>query len=718
MVVGRDSETSGSSYHVWRLNSDATLDTTFDAVDLGSNFSSPTSTDSVCEQQRETDPNRYQASCSYLNTFTVNESGNRYAVSFTREVRGAGNSTNYDRSITTLAVGDLATGQVIATQNTIRSTGEGSLSDWSQYSAIELGKTACTTGIGATNNGIPLSYSWLQDWSMMLRPNGSILATTECQYSNFDDVNRGTSVTEYEASVMVAVVPSGSSMVIDTSFGTNGIIVLQNDLTRCNQSGPPTNFNTGVKSLTSTDVFFFRTQSTYQRTTTVPDDLQSSGVTSYDGCRFNNIDNDIRTSITAFQVNGAIKNTATLPAGSDYYPTRWVIDQEGRWNSIVNVFSPGQDGPPSNTAIRLTKDGKLDTTNGESGLRVLSTLPSTVTVNGSSVFVNYFANGVANTAAETLFTGMASTGNAYSCNDPDTVYTRTYFPYYFGLDSGLLSTYGSDGLGEGVPVFLTSRDSCYGGFLASASFVDSLGRPRLVAQTRASGSQQAGLISVVWNAPSGVTGGGDGSGATSASTRTDNKVYSRKLPTRVQTNTALTVLTKKASRTRSLRSRTPKICVATRQEVVMVKKGSCTVEILNKSTGAKIRTLTTRVREADVEVGTTVTAENAVMFKRASTRLSKAAKAQIAEIAESASTAQRIILVGHTALLTEANGWNNFISLQRVARVKDALQAEFRAAGVDVPVTIVSLGSKAPLTTKQTEKAQTKNRRVNIYIVP
>jgi outer membrane protein OmpA-like peptidoglycan-associated protein len=205
--------------------------------------------------------------------------------------------------------------------------------------------------------------------------------------------------------------------------------------------------------------------------------------------------------------------------------------------------------------------------------------------------------------------------------------------------------------------------------------------------------------------------------STASSGRTDTKVYSRKLPTTTQVDTTLTVLTKKASKTQMLRTRTPKVCVNLTQSVVLVKAGTCRLEVLDKSTKRVVRSLSTRVRTDETTAGTTVNGQDAISFQRISTRLSASARAQVAELATTAAEAKRVILIGHTASLTENNVSNNRIALQRAAAVKAALRAEFKKAGVKVPISIVSVGPNAPLTTKKSNSAQARNRRVEVFII-
>jgi outer membrane protein OmpA-like peptidoglycan-associated protein len=520
-----------------------------------------------------------------------------------------------------------------------------------------------------------------------------------------------------------ALKPSAGSLVIDTSFGSNGFLSTVDPATSCGYNMPAFSVNTALTSNTSTALFAPLMLATFPRQTTVPNSPSFNGVTSYSGCYQSGPSQNMVTKIISIQANGTIKNTVDLPTGFDYFVNRWVIDPQGRWNASVRPTPMGgqqSPTPPSVEFIRLLPDGSFDTSFGTNGIKAMPSLPRAVTVNGTSVNMNYSISGFATTATGILFTGfaIAFSGNSSCGSPPYANSTMTYYPYYVSSDSGLLTSYGNNGLGDPISIEVLGADRCSPGGAVRTSYINSSGAHALFAQTRAIGAQSAGLMMATWNAATGVTGGGEGGGAVGTMSRTDNKVYSRKLPTRTQEGTALKVLTKKASRTQMLRSTTPKICVTLTESVVLVDEGRCNVQIVNKSDRRVVRSLSTRVRSTDVEVGTTVEVEDAIPFARVSTRLSKSAREQVVELAESAATAKRIILVGHTALLTEATASNNFISLQRAAAVKSALQAEFKKAGVNIPISIAALGSRAPLTTRSSEAAQSRNRRVDIYVMP
>lgn len=711
-VVGANISTPGSALHLWKVNDDLSMDTTFGAVSLGTNFTLPTAANSNCVANPSPG-----YTCSFLTGFSINETADRYAIAFSRQLSGSGNNSSVSNTINSVALGKISTGEILASVN-IGSDQTGlPLSDWSQYNPVDMGKNACTATTGATLNGSPLEYTFQR--SLAIRPDGSLILGISCDYSNRNVFPTPTSINEYETSLLYALKPSSGALVLDTSFGTNGVVVTFNDITKCGFDFGVGTVNTSLTSNDSPALFAPINVLESPRTTTLPSWFSGyQGVTSYSGCESGFSSSTSSSKLITMQANGTIKNTLSFPNNMSLMLSRWVIDPQGRWNTTSSTSMSGASSSQATYFIRLTSDGAFDTTVGANGMKEMTNLPTTVTVGGTSVRMNYNISGFATTATGILFTGFASAMNPsrIDCRNPTSA-TNSLYPFYITLNTGLLTTYGTGGLGDVVTLETPSSDMCTSN-LSRTSFINAKGQHMYFAETRAINAQSAGLMMATWNAATGVTGGGEGGGAVGTMSRTDNKVYSRKLPTTTQEGTALKVLTKKASRTQMLRSTTPKICVTLTESVVLVDEGRCRVQIVNKSDRRVVRSLSTRVRSTDVEVGTTVEVEDAIPFARVSTRLSKSAREQVVELAESAATAKRIILVGHTALLTEATVSNNFISLQRAAAVKAALQAEFKKAGVNVPISITALGSRAPLTTRSSEAAQSRNRRVDIYVMP
>jgi outer membrane protein OmpA-like peptidoglycan-associated protein len=232
-----------------------------------------------------------------------------------------------------------------------------------------------------------------------------------------------------------------------------------------------------------------------------------------------------------------------------------------------------------------------------------------------------------------------------------------------------------------------------------------------------------------WDAAQGVTSGSDGDVGVAqaaatvapaapvvpvATKRVDKKVYSTKLPTAAQPDSALTLLTAKQAKTLDIRSTTPKICVALTTSVLLVNPGRCVVQIIDEDTKKVLRSMATTVKKKDVEVGTTLTTDEPIMFKQAKTKLSKQALAQVAELAEAAKDASRVVVIGHSAAIGEVSQYSYAISRNRANAVKAALVK----AGVKATIEVVALSYSQPEATKKTEAAQAKNRRAEVFIFP
>jgi outer membrane protein OmpA-like peptidoglycan-associated protein len=365
---------------------------------------------------------------------------------------------------------------------------------------------------------------------------------------------------------------------------------------------------------------------------------------------------------------------------------------------------------PTTKLVRLNTKGELDTTLGADGTKTLTGLPSSVTVNGTSVSMRYSLAGLAVTANGFYFTGFSTSGN-YSCNNQNS--TIKVFPYYMSPDTGLVTSYGTSGLGEALTLEINFGNTCTGAALLS--YINSKGQHGYIAQVPAIGSQAAGLIGATWDAAEGITSGGEGVGAAGASAgRVDKKVYSTKLPTTVQTDSALQVITAKQAEDLDIRTSTPKICVALTTSVLLVNPGRCVVRIIDEDTKKVLRTMTTTVKATDVDAGTTLTTDEPIYFKQANVKLSKTALAQVKELAAAAASASRIVVIGHSAALGDVSQYSYAISRNRAEAVKAALIK----AGVKKPIEVVALAYNQPEKTAKTEAAQAKNRRAEVFIFP
>ena len=705
LAVGRDANTEGSTLHVWKIKGDLSLDTSFPTVNLGEKFAQPTSTNSSCT-----------GFCTNL-TLNINETVGTYVVTFER-FNMKGTSQFSSAPIRSFAIGSLKTGTVIAqTATVLGSAGSNfDISPWAEYATTRLAREVCVNGTGTAIQGLDLSDAYFDSSSVYVRPDNSLIFTLRCNYNTNTGMMNANWV-EYTTIVAFALKPQGSDLALDTSFGSNGYVVLFNDPTKCAASSSSQSYDTTIPSLTSEKLSHIRLLREYARVTTIPSYLQSGNLASYNGCAQEQNTVFTQTVAKTFLINGGVKSTAAVGNGG-LSIGRYVIDSTGRWSGITSSIN-GQN--VTYKMVRFLSNGETDPKNGTNGVKDLTGLPSTITVDGTSVRMNYNLNGIAFTATSTLFAGFSSSRSSSTCdmnpaNNTGTITTSQY-PYYFDDVNGLLKSYGTDGLGDAFTYVENKADSCSGRGATGATFIDSKGRPAALFVLPAVGLQQAGLTLAVWDVAEGVVGGGEGVGELAASGgRTDTKVYSRKLPVATQVETSLRVLTRKAQTTERLISRTPRVCTVANGIVLMLRKGTCTVNVVNKATGNTVRTLSTNVKDDNVDVGSSLTANDPVMFKQGSSRLSKKTRAQVKELAETAKDAKAIYVIGHSAqLFAEDSPFNYAISRNRARNVADLIQAELKKTKVKVPVIIIAEGSRAQLSLKKTEKVQSQNRRVEVY---
>jgi flagellar motor protein MotB len=474
--------------------------------------------------------------------------------------------------------------------------------------------------------------------------------------------------------------------------------------------------------------------------------MNLSYLTGFSGCDNSfSMFSTYANSLIPITASGTLLTAQSLGTAPNPNISRWVIDTSGRWNTLFSVSTGGGMGMTTTyTALRLA-NGVLDTTLGANGQKQVSNLPSSISAGGTTVSMRYSIAGVANTTSDSYFIGFASTsGGSGSCSS-STAVTQNSFAYQLSFDTGLITSYGTNGLSAPGTFSRVEKGFCSGGGNASASYVDSAGRPGYLVNLAALGSQAAGLVQFRWDAATGVTGGGDGASAvvtaptptttvapttttvaprtttttiapTAAapvtSNRIDTVVYSKKLPTAVQANTALKVLSAKDAVNLDIRTVTPKTCVALTTSVLLVNSGRCVVQIIDEETKTVVRSLSTTVKTTDVGVGSVPTVANPVMFNQASAILNAAGTAQIEKIATAAKGASRVVVIGHAASLTNITEYRFAISRERAKAVKAALIK----AGVTATIEIVAQSDNQPVKTKKTEASQAQNRRADVYI--
>jgi outer membrane protein OmpA-like peptidoglycan-associated protein len=412
---------------------------------------------------------------------------------------------------------------------------------------------------------------------------------------------------------------------------------------------------------------------------------------------------------------GVVTRTAVASAG-DAFDARFSLRLDAGGRPLMVGASYADTSKL--VMARLKTDGTLDTSVFASGF---TSLPIGAAPAGATT-VNATIMGII-TSAEKVYISVLLTDqekSSFSCN-ATTPLAFGYRTAVLSYANGYTATFGTNGVSDRVTFNAPEKAICT--FLSGGSSVANTGSPRIAYTNGTS------LFYTEWQRPSDATGGSEGgtgtggytkdtggapsSGESSGATRTDKKIY-KKLPTTVQADTALKVLSAKDAKTLDIRTTTPRICVALTTSVLMVNNGRCIVRIIDEDTKKVLRTMTTTVKAAEVEAGSLLTTDEPIMFKMASARLSKAAQDQITELAKAAENASRVVVIGHSASLGDVSAYSYAISRDRANAVRAALVK----AGVKATIEIVTLSYSQPISTKKSETSQAKNRRAEVYIFP
>ena len=199
-------------------------------------------------------------------------------------------------------------------------------------------------------------------------------------------------------------------------------------------------------------------------------------------------------------------------------------------------------------------------------------------------------------------------------------------------------------------------------------------------------------------------------------TVTDTKVYTR-APRRVAASSAITVLTRAQTRTRVIESNTPSVCLPTKDDIVFVDEGRCSVSILSKKTGRVLKRLSTRVIEDEVsnlEVGNEIAVIAPIYFGGASNDVNARGLRRIRGLVPRISAAGTVLVIGHSGIALGDTPENRALSRQRAVSTVKAI----KKAGGKGPFNILGVGGKSPLVTSTRGEDQAKNRRVVIVLVP
>lgn len=203
---------------------------------------------------------------------------------------------------------------------------------------------------------------------------------------------------------------------------------------------------------------------------------------------------------------------------------------------------------------------------------------------------------------------------------------------------------------------------------------------------------------------------------TSVFSEQDDTVYA-KLPSKVASLSAMRVLTSTELKRWRLVSLTPQTCVAIRDNLVFVRVGLCRAEIVTRKSSQQIRRLSTRVQNIDraaIGVGNPVRVMSPLYFDAGRSELTERAKRALGSSISDARSARVISIVGHTGNVTGRSGENLVLGLKRAQTVANHL----RARKVTARFAVSSAGDSLPVTFKQDQKAQNRNRRVVVILIP
>lgn len=180
---------------------------------------------------------------------------------------------------------------------------------------------------------------------------------------------------------------------------------------------------------------------------------------------------------------------------------------------------------------------------------------------------------------------------------------------------------------------------------------------------------------------------------------------------------ALRLMTSAQNRTFIINSLTPTICLGSDRNMVFIKKGRCRAQIVTRSNGRIVRTVTTRVVAGEVVPSDGVVAvakPTIIYFTNGTNRPTTASMRDIDALMPEARQATSILVTGHTGNLSGEN--TNLVTLSQ--RRATSVRSLLRGRGARQTIAIRSFGGTSPATTSKKESRQALNRRAEIFLVP
>ena len=180
---------------------------------------------------------------------------------------------------------------------------------------------------------------------------------------------------------------------------------------------------------------------------------------------------------------------------------------------------------------------------------------------------------------------------------------------------------------------------------------------------------------------------------------------------------ALRLMTSAQNRTYYVNSLTPTICLGSDRNLVFIKKGRCRAQIVTRSNGRIVRTVTTRVVTGEVVPSDEVVAvakPTVIYFENGRNRPTAASMRDLDALMPEARRASSILVTGHSGNLSGEN--TNLVTLSQ--RRATSVRSLLRGRGARQTIAIWSFGGSSPITTSKKESRQALNRRAEIFLVP
>ena len=162
---------------------------------------------------------------------------------------------------------------------------------------------------------------------------------------------------------------------------------------------------------------------------------------------------------------------------------------------------------------------------------------------------------------------------------------------------------------------------------------------------------------------------------------------------------------------------TPKVCLGAGHNLLFIRTGRCTAQVLLRSNGKISTTVTTKVITGTVVADELVVpvAEPTVVYFIDGTALAKpTSKTLIAQLAKASTSASSMVVTGHSGNI----GGEQANMVQLSQKRASAIRSLLRSRGISRTIAIWSYGASIPLTSSKSNKAQDMNRRSEIYVIP